>query len=424
MTATTSVSSTGTLTDRIKSTLKWTSPALTYSFPVDVSNYGGGSWGGGTFKELSTTYKNIIRSIYPEIARFSGLTFSEITEVNGVDSNSTSTLRHALSNTAPQGFAGTLSPSSAAGAGDTDYDSDFEGGYFTNPAIGHYGFHTAVHEIGHGLNFKHTFEDQSGSGGFAAMPSAQDARYFSVMSYSDYGGGGVTTLAETYGGPWFYSPFDILALQDMYGVGAGYAGNTTYKPNATTGVLTITDSIEGVFTYTPGANRILHTLTLGATGTKTLDATDYSSGTHTFDLRPFSASNPTYGGCILSSTQTVTLGGGHSAPWNLNVGGTSGWLMTDVLCGPVDTTVYANAAANLFTGNASKTNTLILSGNNANYTRHKNGTNDWTLTDTVGSDSTTRIINFTTVTFANGSVPVSGFDAVTIGHLGFRGKSL
>lgn len=86
--------------------------------------------------------------------------------------------------------------------------------------VGEYGWSTIVHETGHALGLKHPFE------GYYTLPEEEDNFAHSVMSYDT----GMTLLALPYiegryfgvGFEWinpeFYSIYDILALQDIYGV--------------------------------------------------------------------------------------------------------------------------------------------------------------------------------------------------------------
>ncbi|MGV3492971.1 MAG: M10 family metallopeptidase [Ramlibacter sp.] len=95
---------------------------------------------------------------------------------------------------------------------------------------GGYGFHTLLHEVGHGLGLKHPFE--APSNGYWLDP-AYDEQTFTVMSY---------TLADR---AWIYEAstgraiplypdtpmvLDIAALQHLYGANTSTrSGNTTYR---------------------------------------------------------------------------------------------------------------------------------------------------------------------------------------------------
>lgn len=86
-------------------------------------------------------------------------------------------------------------------------------------AVGEYGWTTIVHETGHALGLKHPFE------GYYTLPDELDNFAHSVMSYDT----GMTLLALPYiegnefgmGFEWvnpeFYSIYDVLTLQELYG---------------------------------------------------------------------------------------------------------------------------------------------------------------------------------------------------------------
>jgi hypothetical protein len=88
-------------------------------------------------------------------------------------------------------------------------------GMNSNLTAGTQGYETLLHEIGHAMGLKHTFE------GSITLPKAQDNTNFSLMSYTHAGGVHST-----------YSEYDIAALKWLYG-GDGLGGQ--YGVNSTTG---------------------------------------------------------------------------------------------------------------------------------------------------------------------------------------------
>ena len=74
-----------------------------------------------------------------------------------------------------------------------------------------WGYQVVLHEIGHALGLKHTFEGRN------RLWLADDNTDNSVMSYTQ----GVTS----YG----LGPYDIMALQSIYGPANARLGSSTYK---------------------------------------------------------------------------------------------------------------------------------------------------------------------------------------------------
>jgi hypothetical protein len=90
-----------------------------------------------------------------------------------------------------------------------------------SPQDGTYAALTLIHELGHALGLKHPFAHPNATGGTADgpyLPAAEEISQWSVMSYID--------RPEEY--HLRYSPFDLAALQYLYGPSAAVTANSVY----------------------------------------------------------------------------------------------------------------------------------------------------------------------------------------------------
>ncbi len=164
------------------------------------------------------------------------------------------TLRQAVM---PGSVAGWMDPSLASSSRFASADVVFDSSYNSNPLPGTYQYTVFLHELGHALGLKHP-GDYAGSGSGVYLPAAEDNTDLSVMSY--HAGNTLTTSGYALT-PMLY---DIAAAQYLYGANTSYnAGDTLY-------------SLTGV--------KETRTLWDGG-GTDTLDASSYTGGNATLDLR-------------------------------------------------------------------------------------------------------------------------------------------
>ncbi|MEZ0225576.1 MAG: M10 family metallopeptidase C-terminal domain-containing protein [Alphaproteobacteria bacterium] len=155
------------------------------------------------FQAFTVESKAAVYDIFAQISTFANITFNEV----------------ALDSSAKIGFAqATLDPDAEAWAYYPG-GSSFAGDVWTNSTYfdpqhvqkGTYEYLTLLHEIGHALGLKHSFE------GSNSLPDAEDNSRYTVMSYTN------NVHSES------YMMYDIAALQYLYGANMTYAtGNNNY----------------------------------------------------------------------------------------------------------------------------------------------------------------------------------------------------
>lgn len=281
--------------DGLLSGVKWASTALTYSFPTSAAAYGYSGEADNGFAGVSAPQQAAIVKALGLFSSVTGLTFSQAA------SDATGTLRFAQSNEPATAWA--YYPATAEQGGDVWFGRST--GWYEQPSVGTYGFHTVLHEIGHALGLKHGHES---AGAFRALPQASNSMPFTVMSYASYSGASLTAgyTNEAAGFAQSLMMLDIAALQRLYGANFTHnAGNTVYRWNPATGEM----SIDGVGQGAPAGNRIFATVWDG-NGIDTYDLSAY--GSHlSINLTPGAWST-------FSTGQLASLdGGSRVAPGNI-----------------------------------------------------------------------------------------------------------
>jgi serralysin len=328
--------------------VRWTSAAITYSFPSLASAYDP-AYGNeaATFGALATATQTVVSTqILTQYAAVSGLTFALAT------STDPGTLRYADSDFSQT--AGAYYPSDYfTGAGGDVWvrGSGSVGAQFNNPVKGDYAFFTLLHETGHALGLKHGHQQLVLNGAVRdALPGPHDSMEYSVMTYRSFVDG--PTGGSYSNGQFDYAQTlmqdDVAAIQYMYGANYGInSSDSIYRWNTSTGEMSINNALQGA----PGASKVFMNIWDGG-GVDTYDLSDRTADM-SIDLRA--------GGWVNFGTQLADLGLGHVAIGNVSNSllyqGNTASLIENATGGSGNDTITGNEVANVLNGGAGN-NTL------------------------------------------------------------------
>jgi Ca2+-binding RTX toxin-like protein len=178
---------------------------LNYKFWTALpSYYGAGAQEAQNFQQFTASMKTATIQILGNISNIINVTFTQ------VSSDASAQLGFAQAKLTAGAGAWAYYPGSYGQAGDV-WTNNMYAASTQNVGLGTYGYQTLIHEIGHALGLKHSFEAPG------ALPGAEDSSRYSVMSYT------WPFYAES------FMLYDIAALQKLYGANLNYAtGNNTY----------------------------------------------------------------------------------------------------------------------------------------------------------------------------------------------------
>ncbi|MBP9218384.1 MAG: M10 family metallopeptidase [Sterolibacterium sp.] len=197
---------------------KWLTTSVSYSFnvtmPAEYSSYSGDSNLTTGWQALDSNEMAAVRSVMPKMAEIVSLLFPET-------SGSTGDIRFsANTQTGSAGYA--FGPETSPGyMGDVFLNVANRSDGATHYSQGEYGYLTVLHEVGHAMGLKHSFEAPT-------VPSGTDTYDYTIMSYtatrnlkpnftynSSTQGANVEYGSTAY--PTGYHIDDIAGLQALYG---------------------------------------------------------------------------------------------------------------------------------------------------------------------------------------------------------------
>jgi hypothetical protein len=312
-----------------------TGGVITYSFYQDTS---GPYTGPELVHQLSEPVKASVRSILNNLETYINVDFVEVAD----RADSAGELRYMFSNGegATGFYAYAYSPGKGIG-GDVHLSDKWEAGA-TGPfwaAPGSYGYTTLIHETLHALGLKHPNNyDNSTTDVGPNLPANEDNKSNTVLSYNTVGAGSQTPL-----------PYDIRALQYLYGRKSTATGNSVYEFVTPTtykldGTLRPAPSNTGYDNIQPSNQTIWD-----AGGTDTIDLSQLtdSSQQYYLDLRPGGLF--TLASVLATSYVDRTTNQTFTAP-NYGTMIAYGTVIENVIGSKGNDRIIANTANNRFSG--------------------------------------------------------------------------
>jgi serralysin len=358
-------------------TLLGSAKTMTFSFPRSLPSYDTGAGDGVGFTAFTETQKTYARQALAYINTLIDVRFVEVGSSDAP--NNISFANNYQQDSAAYAFY----PSTVFIGSDVFLDGSGWKNPNLNPADGTYAALTLIHEIGHALGLKHPFSqiDTIGETGEAPfLIGADDDTAWTVMSYTSH-------PAQYH---LQYSPFDIAALQYMYG------------PSVTTRPGNDTHTLNGAAA----------TLLFDGGGLDTLDA---SAQTQNVTLYL----EPGYWGFIGSQANTLTAPGQVTINFGTAIEDLIGGAGNDTLTGNGLNNAIAGRGGNDRLDGAGGIDTAVFVGNRSNFALEVKGSS-YIVRATTGSEGEDTLVNIERLKFSDVSLALdmggnAGLTAKTLG---------
>ncbi|MBI2771873.1 MAG: pre-peptidase C-terminal domain-containing protein [Burkholderiales bacterium] len=349
---------------------------LTFGFLTQKGSPSGDSY--TSFAAFSDTQKQAVRDILAGISTIINVRFTETTDMAAAN------LRYGITDLAGAGSGISYFNRTSEGyfrQNDIYIDNAPQSGTAATASVfaGGRGYATVIHETGHALGLKHpgNYDVFSGTAVSPYLPVAWDQGLFSLMSYNSF------TMGSTYHSG--FAPLDIAALQSMYG-GAANAGAINFS---------VSTSIPVVITAPVGKTGD----TIDASSQTTASVISLVPGTLSsigvFDT----AGGPAHDNVTIpfASQYTVARGGSGNDLLFANALGNSlsGNGGNDVF--------YSGAGADTMDGGTGQ-DTVVYSGNRADYTISRSGPGFTVADRTAGRNGSDVLSGVERLEFADGRV--------------------
>lgn len=378
--------------DSLLSGAKWgegtvgSAVSVSYSFPGSTAFWAYTKEANAGYTGLNTIQQARFKDALNSWAEVTKLTFTEVS-----DSSTYGDIRVAFTRAITGDTLGyAYLPGSGTFVGDIITPSAEAGDVWLNPSmtdmsVGSVGYSTLIHELGHALGFKHSFEAE---GGFPAIASEYDSTKYTVMSYTDHTGAGFT-FKNLGSGRYTYDEvqpttpmlYDILAMQHMYGA------DTTTRTG------------DDIYTFTQVAE--LKTI-WDAGGTDTVDLSNQSIAA-TLNLNAGAYSDigqrqMTYQGPLTQAEDNIAIAFG------VQIENAVGTAYNDEIIGNAVDNILNGGAGNDRIDGGEGADTAVFSGKRADYLLSKDSQGNVIVAKGAEQDT---LLNVETLAFSDGTFSVT-----------------